>query len=198
MNQDTLIQTLLQKNMIKFGDFILKSGKSSPIYINLREMIAYPTLLTEIAETIFAEKPQNLPIDLICGVPYSALSLASYLSIKYNIPMLLKRKEAKTYGTKQMLEGIYQQGMNCLVIEDVVTTGQSTIETITELRAAGLKVTDVVVLIDREQGAKENFTAANVNYHAAFTLKTLLDKLQKLGTLSTATVNEILNKLETA
>ena len=85
-----LISALLDKNMIKLGQFTLKSGKVSPIYINLREMIAYPKLLTQIADTIYAQKPEGFKPDLICGVPYSALTLMAHLSIQHNLPMILK------------------------------------------------------------------------------------------------------------
>jgi uridine monophosphate synthetase len=190
-----LISALLDKNMIKLGQFTLKSGKVSPIYINLREMIAYPKLLTQIADTIYAQKPEGFKPDLICGVPYSALTLMAHLSIQHNLPMILKRKEAKAYGTKQLLEGIFSPGMNCVVIEDVVTTGQSTIETINELRAAGLVVTEVLVLIDREQGAKESFAKAHVNYHAAFTLKEILDEMVKIGRINATERQEIAQQL---
>lgn len=190
-----LISALLDKNMIKLGQFTLKSGKVSPIYINLREMIAYPQLLTEIADTIYTQKPKGFKPDLICGVPYSALTLMTHLSIQHNLPMILKRKEAKAYGTKQLLEGIFSPGINCVVIEDVVTTGQSTIETINELRTAGLTVTEVLVLIDREQGAKENFAAAKVNYHAAFTLQEILDEMVKIGKINATERQEIAQQL---
>jgi len=196
MNTETLIHALIQKHMIKFGDFTLKSGKHSPIYINLREMIAYPELMTEIADMIFANKPQDLHPELICGVPYSALTLATYLAIKHHLPMILKRKEAKTYGTKQILEGVFQPGMNCLVIEDVLTTGQSTLETVNELRAAGLQVTEVLAFIDREQGAKANFAEASLNYHTVFTLTTLLQQLERNGILDHKQVETILQQHE--
>lgn len=191
-----IIPNLLEKNMIKLGEFTLKSGKTSPIYINLREMIAYPDLLKQIADTIYAQKPADFKPDLICGVPYSALTLMTHLSLKHNIPMILKRKEAKTYGTKQLLEGIFTKGMNCVVIEDVVTTGQSTMETINELRAAGLEVTEILVLIDREQGAAEAFKAENVNYHAAFTLKQLIKEMVKIEHLSPTKAKTIIEDLK--
>jgi uridine monophosphate synthetase len=196
MNKHELIHALIEHNMVKLGKFTLKSGQTTPIYINLREMIAYPQLLTTIADTIYAQKPHDFKPDLICGVPYSALTLMTYLSIRHDIPMILKRKEAKTYGTKQLLEGIFTPGMNCVVIEDVLTTGQSTVETINHLRAAGLEVTEVLAFIDREQGSHETLTSAKIKHHTAFTLKELLTEMLAMKRITEAEHQDILAQLQ--
>jgi uridine monophosphate synthetase len=93
--------------------------------------------------------------DLICGVPYAALPMATAMSLESYIPLIIKRKEAKNYGTKKLIEGIYQKGQNCLLVEDVITSGKSLIETIAEVEQEDIKVADIVVVLDREQGGKE-------------------------------------------
>lgn len=181
MTIDPLILELYQKNMIKFGDFTLKSGKKSVVYLNLREMIAYPVLFKTISDRIFSQLPANIHPELICGVPYSALVLASYLSAKHNIPMLLRRKEAKAYGTKQQIEGVFQPGQSCILIEDVVTTGISILETAKDLLSQGIKITDVLSLINREEGGVENLAKEGITLHAVFTLKEILQALDQAG-----------------
>jgi uridine monophosphate synthetase len=123
------------------------------------------------------QKVHTCHVDLVCGVPYTALPIATSISLSHNIPMIMRRKEKKDYGTKQQIEGKFQEGQICLIIEDVITTGGSIIETAEDLEAAGLKITDVVVLIDRQQGAKENLHKKNYKVHSVLTMKEILRTL---------------------
>jgi uridine monophosphate synthetase len=95
--------------------------------------------------------------------------------------MLIRRKEAKSYGTKKLIEGKYQTGETCLIIEDVVTTGSSILETTNDLRAEGLIVTDAIVVVDRQQGGSKNLTENGVLMHSLFTLPYLIDILCSEG-----------------
>ncbi|KAM7286484.1 uridine 5'-monophosphate synthase isoform X3 [Ixodes scapularis] len=140
-----LICKLVDAGGIKFGSFTLKSGITSPIYVDLRMCVSHPKLLC--------------------------------VSMKTSLPMVMRRKEAKSYGTKQIIEGNYKAGQKCVVIEDIVSSGSSIIETAQALTAAGLVVTDAVVFLDREQGGSENLLQWNIKTHSIFKITDILDRL---------------------
>lgn len=184
------VLTLYKIGAVKFGSFTLKSGILSPIYIDLRLIISYPELLQQIADLMW-KKVEHLHFDRIVGVPYTALPIATALSLKHNIPMLMKRKEAKDYGTKKLIEGTIEPGHTCLIIEDLVTSGASVFETIEPLQQEGLKVEDIVVLLDREQGGRKNVEQKGMRLHAVLTINDLLAVLKKEGKISSSTINEV-------
>ncbi|MES2217444.1 MAG: orotate phosphoribosyltransferase [Pseudomonadota bacterium] len=164
-----LIHEFFKIKVIKFGEFKLKSGINSPVYIDLRQLISHPQLL-RAAATLLWQSCQRLSFDLLCGIPYTALPIATCLSLQENIPMIMRRKEKKAYGTQQQIEGSYQAGQTCLIIEDVITSGNSVVETLNDLRENNIIVRDVAVLIDREQGGLANLQQQNLKVHAALTL----------------------------
>ncbi|VDL89059.1 unnamed protein product [Schistocephalus solidus] len=123
--------------------------------------------------------------DLVSGVPAAAIPLATCIALKTKIPMILCRKAAKDYGTKKVIEGIWKKGQHCLVVEDVVTYGDSVAETTDLLRANGLIVNHAVVVVERQQGATQNLAAnRNVKLHALLTFNDLLMTLLNDGCIS--------------
>ena len=114
--------------------------------------------------------------DVVCGVPYTALPIATCVSLNQNLPMVMRRKEKKDYGTKQVIEGIFQPQQNCLLLEDVITTGGSILETSKELENAGLIISDVVAVMDRNQQGKENLEK-HYRVHTLFSLNESLNAL---------------------
>ncbi|GAB0489383.1 hypothetical protein MMPV_000601 [Pyropia vietnamensis] len=172
-----LVLQLADVEAIKFGSFTLKSGIQSPIYIDLRVTVSYPPLLSLIASTLLASLPQSVAYEALCGVPYTALPFATAMSLDTKVPMLMRRKEVKAYGTKKSIEGAIKPGGVVLVVEDLVTSGGSVMETVQPLRDAGCVVTDVVVLLDRQQGAVERLAADGVAVHAALGIGQVLDVL---------------------
>ena len=158
-----LAMKLFEVNAFKFGDFKMKVGINSPVYFDLRVIVSYPEVLNQLSNLLVEYiNEKNLAYDHVCGVPYTALPIATLISIKNSKPMLVRRKEAKDYGTGKTAEGKLNAGENCLIIEDVVTSGSSILETVKDLRAEGITVTDAVVIVDREQRG-----TANIEEHSA-------------------------------
>ncbi len=176
-SKQSIALALHEVGAVKFGEFTLKSGMKSPIYIDLRVLISYPTLLREIAEAM-AGLAKNLEFDVIAGIPYTALPIATAISIEQGWPMVYARKEVKDYGTKRKLEGVFKEGQTALIIDDLITTGGSKFETIEPFQEAGLKVTDIVVLVDREQGGAKLLEEKGYHLHSVLGINELLDILK--------------------
>lgn len=176
----SLADGLLEAGCIKFGEFTLKSGLTSPIYIDLRRIITHPKLLADIAQA-YLPILSTLQFSRIAGLPYAAIPIATAISLAGNYPMIYPRKEAKSYGTKAEIEGEYHAGETVVVIDDLATTGGSKFEAIEKLTGAGLVVKDVVVLIDRQSGAKESLAGAGYSLHAVLTIGQLLEYWEETG-----------------
>jgi uridine monophosphate synthetase len=175
-----LADGLLEAGCIKFGNFTLKSGLQSPIYIDLRQIITYPKLLEQTG-TAYLPLLKELKFDRIAGLPYAAIPIATALSLQGNYPMIYPRKEVKTYGTKAEIEGEYHAGETVVIVDDLATTGGSKFEAIEKLTGVGLIVKDVVVLVDRESGAKESLAQAGYSMQAVLTISQLLEYWEENG-----------------
>jgi len=188
-NLSSLADRLLEAGCIKFGEFTLKSGLKSPIYMDLRRIISFPKLLEQVGAA-YLPLLGNLKFDRIAGLPYAAIPIATTVSLAGNYPMIYPRKEAKTYGTKAEIEGEYRAGETVVVIDDLATTGGSKFEAIEKLTGVGLVVKDVVVLVDRQSGAKESLEQAGYNLHAALTIGQLLDYWEGNGKVEKGKIEE--------
>lgn len=180
--------------IIKFGNFTLKSGIESPFYVDLRPLSSSPQLLKTLANNLL-ELADDAPYDLICGVPYAALPMGTTMSLASGTPLIIKRKENKGYGTKRMVEGVYEDGQNCLLVEDVITSGQSLLETIDEIEREGLKVTDCVVVLDREQGGIEKLKKKGYTVKTLFTINEVIEILHRYHRLSDGELSRVKNFL---
>ncbi|XP_045448602.1 uridine 5'-monophosphate synthase [Melitaea cinxia] len=176
---EELALNLFKIDAVKFGDFMTKSGIKTPVYFDLRVIVSYPYVMELISDLLYDFVLKDKKYEHLCGVPYTALPIATLLSVKAKISMLMRRKEAKSYGTKKVIEGHYKQGDSCLIIEDVVTSGSSVLETVNDLRKEGLKAEEAIIILDREQGGKQNLSTNNVQMKSLFTMTELINILVK-------------------
>jgi len=188
----SLAHGLLQAGCVQFGEFVLKSGEQSPIYFDLRRLTGDPALLRRVAAA-YLPLLAGLSFDRLAAVPYAGLPIATALSLQSGDPLVYPRKELKEYGMGAMVEGGFKPGEVALLIDDLATTAASKFEAIKRLAAAGLTVQDVVVLIDRQAGARQALAHAGLRLHAVFTLAQLLDHWELTGAVG---VDDIANVRE--
>jgi uridine monophosphate synthetase len=195
-----LALTLADIGCVRFGDFTLRSGQRSPIYIDLRLLVSYPTVLRQVAQA-YARLLRgdwdldighwDLKFDRLAAIPYAALPIGTAVSLELGCPLIYPRREVKGHGTRRAVEGEFQKGERVVVLDDLITTGASKLEAIASMEELGLQVGDVVVLIDREQGGREDLEERGYRLHAVFGLGEMLDILAQHGRISTAQRDEV-------
>lgn len=166
INKSELINELISIGCYKEGKFKLKSGIESDYYLDFRNLISYPELLTKVCGLI-NEQIKNTS-GILCGLPYAGIPYAQTTSVLYNRPCILLRKEQKKYGTCKMIEGVYRKNDNLIIIDDIITKGTSIYESLTQL--TDFNIQKIVVLVDREEGGKNYIEKLGFKVESIFTV----------------------------
>ena len=146
-------------------------------------MVGDPAALARAASA-YATKLNSLKFDRLAALPYAALPIGAAISLQTGWPLIYPRKDNKDYGTRSAIEGPFKMGDVAVVVDDLVTTGESKFEAIAKLTTAGLKVNDVVVLIDRQSGENDIFGEQGLKLHAVLELSQLLDYWKSVGAIT--------------
>jgi orotate phosphoribosyltransferase len=150
------------------GDFLLRSGARSGYYIDKYLFTTQPALLERIAGELASRLPAG--VQRLAGPVLGAVPLVTAVSLRTGVPSVIVRVDRpKEYGTARRFEGKLEPGERVLLLEDVVTTGGAALSAVDVLREAGAEVLGALVVVDREEGGREAFTAAGVPLQALFT-----------------------------
>ncbi len=168
-----LRKRLKEVGAIRFGDFILSSGKRSNYYVDLKKATCDPEVLEMMADAVVDAMPEG--VEKIAGLELGSVPIAAVVSVKTRIPMIIVRKEKKGYGTGKRIEGELNDGENVLIIEDTTTTGGQIIKAINAIREAGGRVKDAVVIVNREEGADEALKSEGVGLISIIKAREILE-----------------------
>lgn len=167
------------------GDFVLSSGQPSSYYINGKQVTLHPQGALAIGRVLLSLLASDT--QAVAGLTLGADPIVTAVSVvsayeNQPIPALIIRKEAKGHGTKAYIEGPnLAEGAKVVVLEDVVTTGQSAMKAVERLRAAGYVVDEVISLVDRQQGGAEFYQSVGLRFEAVFTIKDIQERYRELG-----------------
>lgn len=190
---------LIKNDAIKFGDYILASGKRSPYYIDLRLTISSPITMDWIANAltrIVVSEIGKDKIDKILGVPTAGVPFATVVSQKLGIPLIYYRQARKEHGVRKKIEGKLERNDRVLIVDDLITTGESVIEAAEVIRDQGGVVNELVVLLDREQGGTERLRAFRIEPHVLFKISDAMEWLHSVGLISDKLYETVKNYIE--
>ena len=173
---------LHESGCVQFGEFTLRSGVVSPIYLDLRRLSGRPELMRRVA-ALYGSVLGRLAYDHVGAVPYGALPLATAVALDRSRSLVWPRRESKEHGTGARVEGEWSAGDRVVMVDDVVTSGISATEAANLLREAGLVVEHLVVLIERGEAARAALAEQGITLHAIATLDSLVDDLGAAGAI---------------
>jgi orotate phosphoribosyltransferase len=164
-----LRQMLIELKVVQTGDFVLASGKRSNYFVNIKRASTDPRVLREIAKAI----APHVDGKKIAGMALGAVPLAVAVALETGQPFVIVRKEPKDHGTKDLVEGDVLPGDEFVIVEDVATTGGSTMRVVNALREKGASVAKAIVVVDREEGAGGLLSGNGVELVSIFRAKDL-------------------------
>lgn len=189
---------LLELNAISLNPkkpFRYASNILSPVYTDCRVLMAYPDKRREIRDLyIDAIKKSGVKFDVVAGTATAGIPHAAWIADKLNLPMVYVRGKAKDHGKENLMEGIIKKGQKAIVIEDLVSTGESAINSVNAVRAAGGQVEHVFSIITYGmEKARQSFQDNNLKLISLTTFAQVVNVAQEMGQISKEDISTILD-----
>jgi orotate phosphoribosyltransferase len=168
VTREELARRLAERALLR-GDFVLRSGVRSSVYLDKYRFETDPALLAPLAAALAELAARHEPdAALLAGPELGAVPLVTALALRDGRAFLIVRGKAKEYGTANRLEGVYEPGQRVLLVEDIVTSGGAALEAVFALRESGLVVETALCVLDREEGGREALAAVGIALHPLF------------------------------
>ncbi len=190
---------LIKIGVLKFGTFKLTSGEVSPYYIDLRIVPSFPDAFRRICDFYLALIEDEIGVggfDRIAGIPTAGISFSSITAYHLKKPFIYVRSTERTHGRGRKVEGILSPGDRVLLIDDLITSGGSTLKAAEAVRAEGGVVTDAVVLLDREENGKEKLAKEGINLHYLLTTSEAAYKLYDIEAITEDQMKTMLKQVK--
>ncbi|MEJ2748537.1 MAG: orotate phosphoribosyltransferase [Anaerolineae bacterium] len=191
---ESLALTLFDIGAVRLGQFMLRSGQPSPIYLDLRLLVSFPQALRQ-ATAVYRAILASLTYDVLVATPLAGLPIGTAVALDMDQRLIYPRNQAKDYGTGKMIEGKWDAGETAVILDDVITLGGSIIRTLDTLRHAGIQAQEAVVLIDRQQGGRDSLHTHGCTLHAGFAMNQLMAILEANRRITAAQRAEVCNAL---
>jgi len=192
-----IAESLIRSGALKFGNFILKSGIISPYYIDLTWLLSSPHDFERIAHLVAEEISQILSerkIDKLATIELKGALILPRIASILKLPCVIVRKEAKTYGlTGRIVGGEIKSGERILFFDDVITDGMSKLEGIKPIEEMGGIIDVIMVVVDREQGGKENLESVGYRVKAITSISEIVNRLLNMGAIRREDAEKIMN-----
>jgi len=191
---------LFRSGCLKFGSFRIKSGALSPYYIDLACLLSSPKELCNVAE-VAAEETRKImasdKIDKLASIELKGALILPSIACKVNLPCVVVRKEEKAYGVTGRIAGAEViKGEQILFFDDVVSEGLSKLEGIKPLEEIGAQVKHLMVVVDREQGGRENLEKLGYKVHALAKISELVNCLLQFSCISEEQAHAVLDYIK--
>ena len=201
--QEQLLLLIMEIGAVGFGDYKLKlhdthpEAPLSPMYIDLRKLRRFPEAKS-VSVTVYEQLLEPLSFDLLADVPTAGTPFVASLSDRLQVGVITPRADKKSHGSGSRVDGMLatDKGKRAVLVDDLVTHAESKLEAANILEQEGIRVEDVVVLIDRQQGGREQLEQAGLQLHSAVTLQQLLDFYLRTEILTPNMYEDITTRIE--
>ena len=184
---------------LQFGAFKLTSGKISPYYIDLRIVPSFPDAFQKVTDFYVSFIKDEIGVknfERVVGIPVAGIPFTSLIACNLKKPFLYIRKGVRLHGRQRRIEGILAPGDRVLLVDDLVTSGLSLRKAAKAIVAEGGVVTDAVVLLDRQEGGKQNLSRDGIKLHALLNVSDIANNLFETGTIDGDQLKTILKQIK--
>lgn len=184
---------------LQFGAFKLTSGKISPYYIDLRIVPSFPDAFQRVTDFYVSFIKDEIGVksfERVVGIPVAGIPFTSLIACNLKKPFLYIRRGVRLHGRQRRIEGILAPGDRVLLVDDLVTSGLSLRKAAKAIVAEGGVVTDAVVLLDRQEGGKQNLSRDGIKLHALLNVSDVANNLFETGAIDGDQLKTILKQIK--